>query len=293
MNSNVVSIVAIGIALAVAIVIAWLGGSDGEQLFGLSIFALCGVLAFSIQWIGFVPAFIYKTEKYFDLIGSLTYLCLIAIGFAYSGTGLGSALVSAMVMIWAVRLGSFLFRRVLKSGHDRRFAKIKTDFPQFLMTWTLQGLWVFITSAAALAALTSGQHYPVDGFVILGSCLWVAGFVFEVIADHQKTKFRADGGNADQFIATGLWAVSRHPNYFGEILLWIGIAVCAFPMLKGWQFATLISPLFVVLLLTKISGVRMLEARANKKWGGSEVYQAYLRTTPVLIPHLKPTKTNP
>jgi steroid 5-alpha reductase family enzyme len=291
MNKNMVSILGICGALIVALTIGWLGGDANMNLQGIPVFALCGLLAFSIQWIGFIPAFIFKTEKYFDLIGSLTYISLIVVGFAYSGGGLGSVLVSAMVIIWAIRLGIFLFRRILKSGHDRRFAKIKTDFLQFLMTWTLQGLWVFVTLSAGLAALVSGQHYAVDGFVLAGCALWVVGFSIEVVADHQKSVFRSDANNSDQFISSGLWSVSRHPNYLGEILLWLGIAVAAYPMLKGWQLITLISPVFVYLLLTKISGVRMLEARAERVWGRDEEYRDYVRNTPALLPNFKRPKT--
>ena len=117
-----------------------------------------------------------------------------------------------------------------------------------------------------------------------GLALWVGGFLFEVVADRQKSAFRAKPENAQRFIRDGLWAWSRHPNYFGEIVLWCGIALMALPVLQGWQYATLISPLFVVLLLTKISGVRMLEARGRKQWGDDPDYQAYVRSTPMLLP---------
>ena len=112
----------------------------------------------------------------------------------------------------------------------------------------------------------------------------IVGFAFEVVADEQKRRFRKDGANSNRFIQSGLWAWSQHPNYFGEILLWVGIAVIAFPVLQGWQYATLISPLFVWLLLTKISGVRMLDASAKRRWGEDTDYQKYRETTPTLIP---------
>ena len=257
------SVLGIIASIVVAGGIGVAGSSSGIQISGIPLFLMCGLVAFLVQWIAFIPAFIFRTERYYDLVGSITYITLAVTALIYSSRDGGAVLLALMVIIWAVRLGGFLFRRVIKEGHDRRFAKIKTDFLQFLMTWTLQGLWVFITFAAGLAAMTSGKAYPLDEFVIAGSILWLLGFAIEAVADQQKSSFRADPRNADQFIRHGLWAWSRHPNYFGEILLWTGVAVAAWPILEGWQLITLVSPLFVVLLLTKISGVRMLEARAE------------------------------
>ncbi len=117
-----------------------------------------------------------------------------------------------------------------------------------------------------------------------GLLVWLLGFSLEVMADRQKTRFRADSENVGKFINVGIWSWSRHPNYFGEIVLWIGVAIIALPALSGWQCLTLISPVFVTILLTHISGVPMLEARADEKWGGRADYEAYKTNTPVLIP---------
>ena len=118
----------------------------------------------------------------------------------------------------------------------------------------------------------------------VGGLTWAIGFGIEVVADRQKSVFREEPANAGRFISSGLWAWSRHPNYFGEIVLWIGVAVICLPVLRGWQWVTLISPFFVTLLLTRVSGVPMLEKRADEKWGGQEDYEAYKERTPVLIP---------
>ena len=293
MNGYLTPILGIFGAIAVALGIALAGSSGDLQIFGMPLFLVCGLFAFLVQWLAFIPAYIFQTERYFDLLGSLTYIALAVIALLYSSQGAGAILVASMVVIWASRLGVFLFKRVMQVGHDRRFAKIKPDFLQFLMTWTLQGLWVFVTFAAGLAALTSGKAYPLSGLVGVGCALWFVGFLIEVVADQQKSVFRKDPNNEDKFIRHGLWAWSRHPNYFGEILLWTGIAIAALPLLEGWQYVTLISPLFVIVLLTKISGVRMLEARANKKWGREEDYQEYRDKTPTLLlnPLLKGVKT--
>ena len=254
---------------------------------GLPLLFVFGLAAFVIQWLAFIPAYIYQTEKYFDLIGSLTYLSLAFAALFFSQQEPAAILIALMVVIWAVRLGSFLFLRISRVGHDRRFSKIKPDFLQFLMTWTLQGLWVFLTFAAGLTALTSDREYGIDAFVVVGVSLWIIGFGIEVIADNQKSTFRRDPANQEKFIRHGLWAMSRHPNYFGEIMLWTGIAVIAIPVLEGWQYITLVSPVFVYILLVKISGVRMLEHSAKRRWGEHEAYMDYQKSTPVVL--LNPT----
>jgi steroid 5-alpha reductase family enzyme len=281
--NNVNFLLGITGSIVIALAMAAAGSSGGLTVWGIPLFAFFGVFAFGVQWVVFIPAYIYQTEKYFDLLGSLTYVTLAAAALYCSDRDPGAIGIALMVMIWAARLGSFLFIRIRRVGHDTRFRSIKPDFLQFLMTWTLQGLWVFLTFGAGLAALTSGKPHPLDGFVILGGTLWLIGFLIEVTADRQKSEFRQDPLNAGKFITHGLWAWSRHPNYFGEILLWSGIAVAALPALGGWQYVTLISPVFVYILLTRISGVRMLEQRARRKWGDDEGYQDYCRRTPVLL----------
>jgi steroid 5-alpha reductase family enzyme len=189
-----------------------------------------------------------------------------------------------MVVIWAGRLGSFLFRRIRRAGKDNRFDDIKPSFIRFLNAWTIQALWVTFTVGAALVAITTTNRKELDLFAFIGLLVWLLGFGIEVVADAQKSRFSANPDNQGRFIQTGLWARSRHPNYFGEIILWIGIAVVALPVLRGWQWVTLVSPAFVTLLLTRVSGVPLLEKRADEKWGGQEDYETYKRTTPVLIP---------
>lgn len=286
------TLIAIPVILLVAGIIAWAGSQSGyTTASGIPIFGLCVGLAFIIQWLVFIHAYLKKTEKYFDLTGGITYLTLTWVAvLLVPEVDARALLLAGLVSIWAVRLSIFLFRRVRAAGEDRRFREIKTSFSRFLLTWTLQGLWVSLTLAAALAAITSITRVDLDIFALLGFLLWVIGFGIEAQADRQKSAFRQDPENAGKFIRTGLWAWSRHPNYFGEILLWLGAAVIAFPALQGWQLLTLISPVFVLLLLTRVSGVPMLEKRADEKWGGQAEYEQYKASTPVLFPR-PPAKT--
>jgi steroid 5-alpha reductase family enzyme len=282
----------LGIVASVAIgALVILAGSDGSQTVGsIAVFAVCGLLAYVINWVIFVPSYAAKTEHYFDLTGSATYISVTVIALLLTSELDARAVIAgAMVMVWALRLGSFLFRRIRRDGRDGRFDRIKTDALRFFMTWTLQGLWVLLTMACALAIITGVDREPIGLVAILGIIVWVTGFAIEVVADRQKSAFKQDPRNKGRFISSGLWAWSRHPNYFGEIVLWTGIAIMALPVLSGWRWVTLISPIFVFLLLTRVSGIPMLEARADERWGDEEEYQTYTKNTPVLV--LRPPRS--
>jgi steroid 5-alpha reductase family enzyme len=273
------------ILIVIGALVALAGSQGGATLGSVPIFAITVGLAFLIQWLAFIPAYWSQTEKFFDLTGSITYIAVITIALVFSkGMNARSILLWALVIIWAIRLGTFLFRRIRKAGKDDRFDEIKPSFIRFLNVWTIQGLWITFTAAAALVAITTATQKNLDVFAVVGFLVWVFGFAFEVIADTQKSRFNANPENKGKFIQTGLWSRSRHPNYFGEIVLWIGVAIIALPVLHGWQWIAMISPLFVTLLLTRVSGIPLLEKKADQKWGGQEEYETYKKETPVLIP---------
>jgi steroid 5-alpha reductase family enzyme len=249
------------------------------------------LIAFIIQWVAFIPAYTFQTEKFYDLTGTLTYLTvtwytLYMSSEKFTNLNVASIAIVLFISIWAIRLGSFLFSRIHKDGEDKRFRTIKPSATQFFMTWTLQGLWVSLCSMCALTAISSESGVVVNAFYYLGAGLFIYGFITEVKADNEKSKFRSVPENRDKFITTGLWAKSRHPNYFGEIVLWAAIAVISLPSLSGLQYITLISPIFTYVLLVHVSGVRMLEARGQKKWGHLEEYKTYQKSTPMLFPKL-------
>ncbi len=281
------ALIAFPVLILIGILVALAGSQGGASIAGVPVFALSVGLAFLIQWLVFIPAYWMQTEKFFDLTGSITYISVTAIALLLSvGADGRSILLAALVMIWAIRLGSFLFGRIKKAGKDDRFDEIKPSFIRFLNVWTIQGLWVTFTMAAALVAITTTTRKELDVFAAVGFLVWAFGFAIEVAADTQKSRFSADPANKGRFIQTGLWSRSRHPNYFGEIVLWVGVAIIALPVLQGWQWVALISPVFVTLLLTRVSGVPLLEKKADKKWGGQEEYESYKKKTPVLIPRL-------
>ena len=279
------ALLGIGVSLGVAVVIGG-AGSDGSVTWaGLPLFAVCGLVAFAVHWAIFLPSFVYRTEHYFDLTGMIANLSVVSVALVgLPSWNPRSLILGLLIAVWTLRLGLFLFLRIRRAGKDDRFDDLKQRFAPFFMTWTLSGLWVYLTAAAALAAMTSTEPLPLGGFALVGGILWLLGFSIETIADGQKFRHRANSENAGAFISEGLWAWSRHPNYFGEIVLWFGVALIAFPVLSGWQYVTLVSPVFVWLLLTRISGIPLLEAKAKEKWGDDPAYRAYEMKTPVLIP---------
>ncbi|MEK9921209.1 MAG: DUF1295 domain-containing protein, partial [Luminiphilus sp.] len=276
-------LLAVGLPLAVT----GLANPSGATINGWPAAPTLALGAFVIQWLAFIPARLLQTERFYDLTGSATYIvvALGAVVAASEPTG-AQVLIAIMIFIWAGRLGSFLYRRIHAAGGDQRFDQIKVSSSRFFIAWTLQGTWVVMTSCAAVAAILSPEQPPLGFVYIVGALMWVSGFAIEVIADRQKSRFREDPANGGQFICTGLWAHSRHPNYFGEILLWSGITMMAVPYLSGSQWVVVVSPLFVYALLTRISGIPTLAKRGQQLWGEDPAYQAYLSNTPKLFPRL-------
>jgi len=292
MGKNNTRLMAVFIVSIIAgLLMSFAGGHQGVTLSfdgasrSVSIFALCVGLVFLINWFFYIPAALTKTEKYYDLVGSISYLSVVCVAlYLSSNMSARSLLVSALVTIWALRLGVFLSTRVHRVGKDRRFDDIKVAPLRFLIAWTLQALWVVITVACALVVITSHHQVPLDWYALVGVVLWILGFSIEAIADHQKRKFKENLSNNNRFIQSGLWAWSQHPNYFGEIVLWLGVAVIALPVLLSWQWVTLISPCFVYLLLTKGSGIPTLQKKAQLLWGDNPEYMEYVNKTPLLWP---------
>ena len=276
--------------IVVAVLVGLAVAADSIDRAGLPAVVWCVIIAFAVNWVVFVHSWITRSELYFDLTGSLTYISVTVLAVILADERSAATwLMAALILTWATRLGTFLFGRIRADGKDGRFDKIKTDFLRLLMTWTLQGLWVSLTAIAAWTAITRVGGAEIGVLTWIGLAVWLLGFAIEVQADRQKSAFKADPANDGRFISTGLWAWSRHPNYFGEITLWVGMALIALPSLSGWSYFALISPVFVTILLTQISGVPMLERRGLKRWGDEPAYQRYLEQTPSLI--LRPPRS--
>ena len=242
------------------------------------------ILSFIFHWLLFIPAFIFKTEKFYDLTGSLSYITIILYVLISSNNGInnfGNVILSSLIIIWTLRLGSFLFLRIKKAGEDKRFREIKKSFSWFFMAFTVSGMWVSICALCALTGISNGIE--LTGVTYIGILLFVIGFTLEIIADTQKTNFRKIKDNKDKFITTGLWKYSRHPNYLGEIILWIGVAIISYSSLDINQLFTFISPIYTYLLLVHVSGINLLEKSGKKKWGNLNEYKQYKKETPRLF----------
>lgn len=257
------------------------------EVYDISLVYYLWAWIFAIQIIVFIPSFIFRTEHYYDLTGGITYISTVVIALilknSYQGIDLISLLLGSMVIIWATRLSSFLFLRVKKSGEDVRFKKIKHSFSWFLMTFMLQGMWVFMCIFPALIVISSFNS-EINNYAIVGSVVWLFGFLFEIVADNQKSNFNKL--NKGKFISTGLWSMTRHPNYFGEFILWLGITIASLGYIDHYKYIVLLTPIFVYLLLTRVSGVNLLEEIGEKRWGNSKEYQKYKEKTPLFFPKL-------
>jgi len=255
------------------------------NLTGIQNITYAVLFIFLIHLLIFVPSYYFQTEKFFDLTGTIAYVSSVLFIFFKSNTlesiNLGSLALSTFIIIWSLRLGTFLFLRIKKAGKDRRFNDIKKSFSWFFMTFSVSGMWVTICSICALTGIANGIIF--SSTTIIGIIIFIIGFTIEIIADSQKTKFRAKDDNKDKFISIGLWKYSRHPNYLGEIILWLGISLISFSSLEGLQYITLISPIFTYLLLVNVSGINLLEKSGEKKWGHLDNYKTYKENTPRLI----------
>ena len=248
-------------------------------------------ICIGVQWLAWIPASMAKSERFYDLTGGLTYLTVVGFslwaGAQSEPPSLRELIISLLVVIWAVRLSSFLYLRINRTGKDGRFDRLKTTPIRFLVPWTIQGLWVFLTMVVVIVINSQADSAPELGvWDAIGMLIWLLGFGIEVIADNQKTAFNKDPDNAGKWIDSGLWSYSRHPNYLGEILLWTGIAFFGVPCFQGLERVAWISPLFIYVLLTKISGIPILDRRAQEKWGEQVEYQKYRENTPALVPKL-------
>ena len=292
MSRQINNITAITAFLICIGLINFSGQNIDIEIRGINAFTFILIVAVLLQIIFFIPSFLLKTEKYYDLVGSLTYIATVSLAyFSVENKTMIDSIIYFYVMVWALRLGIYLFRRVRNDGKDVRFEQAKRHFLWFLQYWMGQALWVSLTACTAIIGILSPEDDLLPVLAMIGMALWLSGFTIESVSDYQKRVFRKENNPSEAFIHTGLWARSRHPNYFGEIMLWTGIAVIALNTLTGVEYITLVSPIFVYILLPRMSGINKLEQIADERYGHLEEYQRYKRNTPVLLPNLLKDKT--
>jgi len=241
-----------------------------------------------------VHALPFNSEKFFDATGSCTYLVLAVGALVKVGLEIGfrsprQIVNPVLVMVWCIRLGSYLLARIMRDGKDSRFDEFKKNWLRFLGVWTIQADWCFLVACPALVAATceACTNTVLGALDIAGWCVWGMAFAIEVIADRQKDAFRRNPENKGKFITSGLWAYSRHPNYFGEICMWIGICLSGSSCFQGATWVAWISPVTTCFLLLKVSGVPMLEKKGEETWGEWPEYKWYMQHTPCIVPALR------
>jgi steroid 5-alpha reductase family enzyme len=236
-----------------------------------------------IQAVFFAFAAALKTDKVTDLSYGLSFVAIALVLWSWGDRSAVPQLVLAgMVVIWGLRLAGYLLFRIIHMGRDARFDGVRENFVRFLRFWTFQGIAVWVIMLPVIVWFTATAVWST--MMTVGVALWAVGFVFETVADAQKFAAKSRPGGGNRWMETGLWRYSRHPNYFGELLVWWGIFVFVTGDLAGWQWLSIIGPLAITFLLLKVTGIPTLEASAANKWGQTPDYQAYVRRTSRLIP---------
>ena len=242
------------------------------------------VIALALNGAFFAVAAARRTDVVTDLSYSLTF-ALLAVVLPFTGGREPVQLVaSLLVVVWAVRLGTYLFRRILRMKVDHRFDEMRDKPLRFARFWLLQADAVAVIMLPVSYLLDRSDAPGFGAWTIAGAAVWLAGLLIEAAADAQKSAFRTNDANRGRIITTGLWRYSRHPNYFGEILVWWGLFVYAVPFLDGAAFAVVVGPVFITLLLLFVSGIPPLERSADEKYGDDPAYRDYKRRTSILVP---------
>lgn len=242
---------------------------------------------FVIQLIFFLYAYVRKTDKVTDLAYGLTFVALAwFLVIYYQITGLAGLALVGVVTIWGIRLAGYLFVRILSMGKDKRFDVMRQSFLRFGFFWLLQAVSIFVIMLPVIALLSAEDTQDFSLISGIGLMISLLGIVIEGIADVQKFRFKQKPDNKGKLIKSGFWKHSRHPNYFGEMLMWIGISMSVIPYLDGLSYLTLISPIYIVVLLRFVSGVPTIENRWEEKYGDDPEFQKYMQETNMIVPFI-------
>jgi len=255
------------------------------------------IMGFVSHWIGFVlSTLVFRTNKYFDIIEDLSLFAMFYWSYRsinttnnnqQQGPSLRQKLAHVCAFLWAVRLVAFVGYRVIIRGHDFRFDKLSKDVSYSFFAWTCGGLWCWLSGFSLwhLASNTESST-SMNGLDYFALTLFVVSLCIETVADLQKYKFNAShrSGTNPRWIDTGLWSVSRHPNYCAEIMVWTALSLLTVGDATMADAVMLLVPpvwSFVFLLFTSLM---LLEKRADQKWGTNTEYIKYKGSTPVLFP---------
>ena len=273
--------------MTVIFVLAYIISLDSLSVNGIP---LVYIFVFTILFLNslfFIHSYFFKTDIFFDLTGSISFISIGILSLILIPDVDGNQiLIFFLLIFWALRLGPYLFIRRLGSGVDERLGEyFKTPLSLYFL-WIMNSLWVFMTSISMIIIFSSKENYNFGLVQWLGLLIWILGFIIEVVSDSQKSKFNKK--NKGKFINIGLWKYIRHPNYLGEIIIWLGIFVISISYINS-IFASLsvLSPIFVFVLLRFLTGVPQLEVRGDEKWGKQKEYINYKKETGIIFPKFK------
>ncbi|MDX1535814.1 MAG: DUF1295 domain-containing protein [Candidatus Spechtbacterales bacterium] len=250
-----------------------------------NIFITTFAISMLTQAVFFVFAAKFKTDKVTDLSYSLTFIFIAIYLMIYGSVrDIFSIIIAIAVVSWGMRLGTYLFIRILKMKKDSRFDEIREDFWRFAKFWFLQGITVWVVMLPIITFFGSNHSGISVKLFSVGISIWLFGLIFETIADFQKYSFIQNSKNRGQWINVGLWKYSRHPNYFGEITCWWGLFIAASSAFSGLEFASVIGPIFITAMILFVTGLPPLEKKADKMFGDKSGYAEYKKNTSILIP---------
>ncbi len=244
------------------------------------------LVSLAINGVFFIMAAFLRTDVFTDITYSLSFIVLAVMLWASSSGRSPVQLFSiAAVILWGLRLGSYLFNRILHIKVDHRFDDKRDNFVRFGSFWLLQAITVWVVLLPVYGIMSLDRIPDLElAFLLPGVLMFVLGLVIETAADFQKYRFKMKEENKGKFMSSGIWKYSRHPNYFGEMLVWWGIALPGIVLFEGAAWLYFIGPVFITLLLLFVSGIPLLEKSADRKWGTDPAYVRYKKTTSLLVP---------
>ncbi|XP_077236067.1 uncharacterized protein LOC143877741 isoform X2 [Tasmannia lanceolata] len=247
--------------------------------------ALTALITVGYQFVFFLITALLKFDKVTDFAGCTNFIIIAVLTLVLKGTwDFRQVVLTVLVVIWGLRLGLFLLMRILQWGEDHRFDEMRNNLGKLAVFWIFQAVWAWTVSLPVTVVNASDRNPSVQPRDIIGWIMWSVGMSVEAIADQQKLLFKNSPANRGKWCNVGLWKFSRHPNYFGEILLWWGIFVASSPVLEGAEWLVIVGPLFLSLLLLFVSGIPLLEESADKRFGNDAEFRLYKITTSPLIP---------
>ena len=275
------------IILFVILFVSFLISLESIRVNDIPIVFIFAITILSLNSVFFIHSYFFKSDIFFDLVGSFSFLSIgIASLLLLPDIDANQILIFFLLVFWSLRLGPFLFLRRIGAGNDERLSEYFKSPISLYFLWCMNSLWVFFTSLSMIIIFSSKTTHDFGLLQWLGLIIWVFGYIIEVISDSQKNKFNKT--NKGKFINIGLWKYIRHPNYLGEIIIWFGIFVISLNYIESFSsMLSILSPIFVYILLRYLSGVPQLEKRGDQKWGDLKEYVKYKEKTGIIFPKLK------